>query len=535
MSPSRVRLVDLAVLTLLALIARIGAAALVDYAPYTDPAYYSLVAERLATGQGFSVPVIWSFLEVGSRIPSQAVLPVASSGHWMPLTSVVAAAFMAILGPTWRAGQVPMVLLSTLLVPLTYQVGWELWRQRSVALLGGILAIFAGPLLLYYPTIENFAVFGVAGALALYAATRAVTSARPGPWLVASGLFAGLATLARVDGLLLVVAPAIAWLVLRGWRSPALWAWGVASALVFAAILAPWLVRNAAVFGSPFPSAGGHTLWITSYNEQFSIGHPVDAAHYVAWGWGNIIGSKVSSWIDILGRTAVLMGGTFFLTFIPGLWIYRRRPELLPFIGYWVVMVLVMGAIFTFHAPRGAFYHSAPAWLPFALPMAVAALPPVASTAGRLWAFLRRPQTHRFLAVVATAGAIVLSLVGSGVIYGQWDRSHRLDLAAASFLERRAATHDVVMYSDPATLALLSGNPGVAAPFDPFRVVREVIAAYHVRWVVVQLAPGEATDPLNFWPGASAIDSKGDRATFLADKPSFEVPGELRIYQVVAP
>ena len=36
-------------------------------------------------------------------------------------------------------------------------------------------------------------------------------------------------------------------------------------------------------------------------------------------------------------------------------------------------------------------------------------------------------------------------------------------------------------------------------------------------------------------PGASATDSKGDRATFLADKPSFEVPGELRIYQVVAP
>src|SRR5438067_7486761 len=160
MSPSRVRLVDLAVLTFLALVARIGAAALVDYAPYTDPAYYSLVAERLATGQGFSVPVIWSFLEVGSRIPSQAVLPVASNGHWMPLTSVVAAAFMAILGPTWRAGQVPMVLFSAFLVPLTYQIGWELWKGRSVALLGGLQAIFAGPLLIYYPIGVSLAASG---------------------------------------------------------------------------------------------------------------------------------------------------------------------------------------------------------------------------------------------------------------------------------------------------------------------------------------------------------------------------------------
>jgi 4-amino-4-deoxy-L-arabinose transferase-like glycosyltransferase len=535
MSPSRIRLADLAVLTLLALIARVVAATIVDYAPYTDPAYYTLVAERLATGHGFTVPVVWSFLEVGSRIPDPATLPVASNGHWMPLTSIISGGFMAVLGPTWRAGQVPMVLLSTLLVPLTYQVGWELWGRRSVALLGAILAIFAGPLLIYYPTIENFAVFGTAGAFSLYSATHALRSPKPGPWLVASGAFAGLATLARVDGLLLTVAPAIAWLFLRGLRDRRMWAWGFAAAIAFLAVMAPWLIRNAIVFGSPFPSAGGHTLWITSYNEQFSIGQPVDAAHYVAWGWANIIGSKLSSWIDVLGHTAVLLGGTFFLTFIPGLWIHWRRPELRPFIGYWVLMVLVMGAVFTFHAPRGAFYHSAPAWLPFALPMAVASLAPVASAAGRVWPFLRRPQTHRFLSVVATAGAIVLSLVGSSVIYNQWDRSHRLDATAARFFQQQGATSDVVMYADPATLAILSGNPGVAPPFDPFPVVRQVLDAYHVRWLVVQLAPGERTDALNFWPGASSVDSEGNRASFLAGTPSFEIAGALRIYRVVRP
>jgi len=534
MSP-RSRIADLIVLTLLALVARTVAAALTDYAPYTDPSYYTLVARQLATGHGFTVPVIWSFLEVGNRIPDPAVLPVVSNGHWMPLTSIVAAGFMALLGPTWRAGQAPMVLLSAVLVPLTYQIGWELWQRRSVALLGGILAIFAGPLLIYYPTVDNFAVFGLAGALALYAATHAVTAARPGPWLVASGALAGLATLARVDGLLLAVAPAIAWFVIRGWRSGRLWGWGALSALAFFAVMSPWLARNVGVYGSPFPSAGGHTLWITSYNEQFSIGHPVDAAHYLAWGWGNIIGSKLSSWGDILGRTAVLLGGLFFFTFLPGLWIHRRLPEMLPFIGYWVVMFVVMGAVFTFHAPKGAFYHSAPAWLPFALPMGVASLGPVASVVGRLWPFLRRPQTHRFLAVAGTAGGIALSMIGSSVIYGQWDRSHRLDAAAASYLEAHGATHDVVMYTDPATLALLSDNPGVAPPFDPYPVVKQVISAYRVRWVVVQLASGATTDALNFWPGAAGVDSEGNHADFLAARPSFDVPGGLRIYRVVSP
>ena len=62
--------------------------------------------------------------------------------------------------------------------------------------------------------------------------------------------------------------------------------------------------------------------------------------------------------------------------------------------------------------------------------------------------------------------------MGLGVIYGQWDRSHTLDQAAAQFFEEQGATNDVVMYADPATLALLSGNPGVAPPFDPYPVVK---------------------------------------------------------------
>jgi 4-amino-4-deoxy-L-arabinose transferase-like glycosyltransferase len=524
---------DLVVLVMLALIARVAAAAIAGYAPYTDPAYYTLVAERLATGHGFTVPVIWSFLEVGSRIPETATLPVASNGHWMPLTSVIAAGSMAVFGATWRAGQVPMVLLSTLLVPFTYLVGWEFWRRRSVALLAGVLAIVAGPLLLYYPTIDNFAVFGVLGSTGIYASMRAVRSPRPGLWLVLAGAAVGLATLARVDGLLLAVAPATAWLVIRGWRRADLWAWGFASVLAFGVVVAPWLVRNLATYGSPLPSAGGHTLWITSYNEQFSIGHSVDLAHYLAWGWPQIIGSKLSSWLDILGRTAVLLGGAFVFTFIPGLWIHRRRPELLPFIVYWVVMFVVMGAIFTFHAPKGAFYHSAPAWLPFALPMAVASLGAVATAIGRFWPFLRRSQTHRFLAVAATLGAIVLSLIGSSVIYGQWDRSHRLDAAAAAWLVEHHATGDVVMYSDPATLALLSGSPGVAAPYDPYPVIERVIDAYKVRWVVVQLLPGNLSDALDLWDGAAGTDGEGNHATFLAAKPAFEVPDGIRIYAVV--
>jgi 4-amino-4-deoxy-L-arabinose transferase-like glycosyltransferase len=493
----------------------------------------------LAEGHGFTTPVLWSFIEVGSVLPDPAVLPVPSNAHWMPLTSIVAAASMALFGSSYVAGTVPLVVLSALLVPFTYLVTFDLWRVRWQAIAAAVLALFAGPLIIMYPSVDNFAVFGVAGAGSLYCSMRAVSAERPGPWLVAAGALAGLATLSRIDGALLVFGVATAWFVRRGW-SP--WrpdrtggagvAWGVASAAAFLLVLAPWLARNLAVFGSVLPSAGGHTLWITSYNEQFSIGHEVSAATYLDWGLANIIGSKLISWGELVGRMAVLLGGTFIVFFVAGLWLYRRRADLAPFLVYFAVMFFVMGAVFTFHAPKGAFYHSAPAWMPWAFGISVAAIAPACTAAGRFWPFLRRPATHRFIAIAGLGGAVALSVIGSTVLYGQWDRSRVRDEEAAAFLRANARPTDVIMASDPASLYPLSGNPGLAAPFDPFRVIEQVVDAYDVRWVVV-LSPGDdEPDPLNMWNGSAGVDSEGAHPSFLPDEPAFE-GDDVRIFRVV--
>ena len=89
-----VRWRDLLVLTLLALVARVLAVAIVPWPPFTDPAYYSLIAQRLAEGHGFTTPVLWSFIEVGSVIPDP-VLPVPSN-RTAAAHLIVAAATMAV-------------------------------------------------------------------------------------------------------------------------------------------------------------------------------------------------------------------------------------------------------------------------------------------------------------------------------------------------------------------------------------------------------------------------------------------------------
>lgn len=530
---------DLLLLTVAALVARIAAAIPVGYPPYTDPAYYAMVAQQLATGHGFSAPVLWSFLEVGGHLPASPSLPVPSNGHWMPLTSIVAAAGMALLGNDLRAAQVPIVVLGVALVPFTYLVGIDLCQSRRVAALAAVLAIFAGPLLIMYPTVDNFAVFGAAGAVAIWAALRATRPGRASAWLVVSGATVGLATLARVDGVLLAVAPVTAWLVDRGlgpWTGGGArrlsWLALVLSGAAAVAVMAPWLARNLATFGSAFPSAGGHTLWITTYNQQFSIGTDPSLASYLDWGLPNIIGSKLQAWWEIGWRTVVLLGGIFGFFFFAGLWSERHRAEVAPFVAYWVVMFVAMGLVFTFHAPHGAYYHSAAAWLPFAFPMAVAATGPALTTLGRFWAFLRRPQTHRFVEVAALVGAVALSLVGSVSLYRLWETSHRRDLAAAGYLADAGLTDATVLYGDPASLWHLTGNPGVAAPFDRYPVIEQVVRAYDVEWVIVTLREDATIDPLGLWKGGHAVDGEGNRADWLATDPTFEAEG-IRIFAVL--
>lgn len=532
---------DLVVLTAVALAVRTAVALLLGEAPWTDSAYLFASGQRLATGEGFTVPFVWSFLETGGRLPADAALPIASHAHWMPLTAMVAALGMEVLGPTWRAAQVPMVLLSAALSPLTYLMAMRIWGSRAASIGGALLVVFSGPLLLFGSIVENFAVFGLAGSLALFAAMRSVAEPHHRrAWLLLSGGLVGVATLARIEGVLLAVATATAWIIGQGWTAwrangpRAGWLAGIGSFGLFVLTVAPWAWRNLATFGSVLPSTGGHTLWIKGYNEQFSITADTSLGSYLAQGPIAIVGSKLSAWLTIGGYTVALMAGIFGAFFLGALWLQRRRPDVAPFIVYFVVMFAAMGGLFTFHAPHGLFYHHAAAWLPIAAPMSITAIGPMLTAASRWWRFLGRPATHRFVLVASVAGAVVFSVIASGLLLVEWRINLRAAHAVDRFLQESADPADVVMFRDAPLLYVVSGHPVVAPTNDPYPVVGQVASAYGVRWFVAQRqARGPAIEPQGLWEGGNAVDDDGNRAEWLATEPAYE--DELvRIFEVPA-
>src|SRR3990172_5948547 len=82
-----------------------GFALLVRQPGYMDAYYYYHVATNLASGHGLVENFIWNYLSP----PDAIVHP--SNLYWMPLTSLVAAPFLTLFGESFRAAQVPFILI----------------------------------------------------------------------------------------------------------------------------------------------------------------------------------------------------------------------------------------------------------------------------------------------------------------------------------------------------------------------------------------------------------------------------------------
>jgi 4-amino-4-deoxy-L-arabinose transferase-like glycosyltransferase len=176
--------------------------------------------------------------------------PFVPAHVWGPLYPLFVAAGYLLTGPVPQAIPFYQALLDSLTVAVTYQLGQWVGGRR-VGLLAALLYAL-------YPSTWRFSnellteiLFGLLVTTALWMLVRYVLAGRRRD-LALFALFAGLATLCKSQGLLLVVT---AWMVaiyelVKGRRS---W-WQTAAVVpaIVAALLLPWIVRNRVVFGRWF-------------------------------------------------------------------------------------------------------------------------------------------------------------------------------------------------------------------------------------------------------------------------------------------
>jgi len=470
---------------------------------YTDAYYYAVGAKQLYSGQGFEEPFVWNYLD-----PPESVLH-PGYGYWMPLTAVLGWIGLELFGDSFCAMQMPFVLLSTLLPLVAYFLTWDLTRRQGYATLAGLLAVFPGFYAHFLVLPDSFAPFALAGSVCLWAAGRGLRDRKP-VWFGLAGLAAGLGHLARADGLLLLgvaLAAALAQ-VLPGIR-PAEErqltgrAWLSGAALVlggYLVVMGPWLVRNWLVFGTPLPGAGIKTMLLTTYDDMFAYGRPPTLQGYLAWGWGEILASKIHAlWVN-LQRLWVENLLVFLLPFSAlGLWTLRRERVLWPFFLYLPMLFLTMTFLFTFPGARGGLFHSGGALLPFFFAAAGPGLTAVLRWAARRFRSWHVPTAWRVFAggLVGLAALVTVLAIGrAGVYTGAWNDRDRGYSAIATWLREQGAGQSVVMVGNAPGFTWHTGHPAIAVPNEPLDTILEVAGRYGAQYLVLDSARPRTTDGL---------------------------------------
>lgn len=487
------------------LVLRIATALPLQQAGYMDASYVMHVAENLARGQGFGENVLWNYLDNPSSLPHPSNL------YWMPLPSLLVAPFYALLGASYRAAQIPFILISTLLPLFTFYLARRIFARDDYAWAAALFTAFSGFYTIYWVSPDNFAPFALTASVCLYVIARGVETESPKYFFIA-GILAALSHLSRADGLLLLaVAPFVLYIAARRKQE------FHASRITFDALritfyvlrftfyfflgyfllMSPWFLRNYFTVGTPYPSAGTKTLWLTSYDELFRFTDDLTWQRYLAWGVDNILASKVRA--AIFNLAVVVLGALQLFLFpfaVIGLIQLRRRLELLPFFVYALLLYLAMTLAFTFPAMRGSMLHSAGAWLPF---LSIAAPPGIDATIR--WVARRRRtwdavQASRFFRV----GAVGLALFLSIYVYAQgifpigtppteiplWNARDMEYAPIARWLDQNARADDIVMVVDPPGFSNVSHRRAIVIPTDSIAAVFAAAQKYNVRYLILQ-------------------------------------------------
>jgi hypothetical protein len=287
---------------------------------------------------------------------------------------------------------------------------------------------------------DNFSLYQPLVIASLWMAARAL---RGGPnasrSFVLAGLFAGLATLARNDGLFVMVSLGIVflWDRWRVWRAgraarsgetgePRRPSISLAAALgavaIFLLVMAPWWARQLAVFGSLSPSTtSGKVLFIRDIGEWNSISTPATLDHLLGMGIGPLIMTRIGGAVAATMIYVTLVCGFVLApTMIVGAWARRRSTDFGPFFVYAAILFAFSAVVSAVHVPGGTFIHSAVALAPYSY---ILALEGIVIVIG--WVANRRPSWDRDAALrvfggAAIAFAVVIALVGALAVHAEW-------------------------------------------------------------------------------------------------------------------
>jgi 4-amino-4-deoxy-L-arabinose transferase-like glycosyltransferase len=470
-----------------ALVVRIAMGAVFPGPAYPDSYYYVHVAQQLAAGHGFTVDYLWNLGDLTGHLAAQPALPLPANGYWMPLAELVQVPFIWLLGQSWISAALPFWIIGAAAAPLTYWIGRDAGFGAAPATAAGLLAAVPGALAPFFSQPDNFGLFMTLGALALWLCGRGLAGDRRA--FVAGGLVVGLATLARSDGVLLGLPFALVGLhdLLRRDRVRVGIGTALACAAAFALVMAPWLYRQVSTFGTLAPfTDGGRVLWLTDYQQLFSLTSTPTPSTLLAQGAPALLASRLAGLLTAVGLFALLPLVVVLAPFaMIGWWTRRSDGAFVPFSIYCVTLFAVSGILFAVLVPHGTFIHSAVALLPHTFLLTVAGIGSAVSWVARRRSSWNAARATARFSAGAVAVAVLAAAIQTAATTAQWGAARNVQEQLTAALAD-APRDDVVMSADPGATWYLSGHPAIVTPDDDLPTVEAAMRSYDVRWLILE-------------------------------------------------
>ena len=500
-SPPRLSRYGAAVLLLavFALLIRLGAgfsqhAMVPEYA-----AYYTTVAERVAHGDGLTVPYAWSYLT--PAVADGLSLPRPAFEVWLPAASFVAVPFVPLLGGDGAsrvAGALAgaaVVALVALLARRTAIATGRSGRNADVSSLvaAGLVAISL-PLVTGSISSDSQALFGVTTLAGVLAVEWALGTGRSRD-LVLAGLVLGVGLWTRNEAVFLVVAAVVVTAAEGGLPRRARLGRAGLLAATTAACFAPWALRQWVVFGMPMPSQTAANAFSVSPLDIFGWSSPAPSlATYLAVGPAALLDQRITAFLHNLLDVAVIPALPWSVVGLAGVaMLWRARPLRL--------LIATAGAIFvadTLVFPVatlfGTFLHGS---VPMLALLAIGAAHAGLRAAEAVSRYAGGRALAAAVAVVTAVGLLVATSVGAAA-YAAWANAVSVRYEA---LSRGLAAVDlvdaVVIASHPSWTWRISGYPSVALPDEDAASILSLAQAYGATVVAVDGVDGA-------WPDAAS-------------------------------
>jgi len=490
-------------LGVLALLLRLWLALQLPFPQLDDPASYIQVARHIAGGRGLLSDVLWNYWILFPAVTHP------SNEFWMPLTSLIMAGPLRLLGDTFFVAQLPGLIAGSLVVPLTYRLGRMLWpNQRRWSILAAVLiAIGAVPV---YQSVsgDSSAIYTLFATLALFSGALAIDR-RSVRWMVLAGVWCSLSYLTRSHGLLLPISIGLLAVIALRHEPKLLVKYGAALGLSFAVLVGLWSLRNLTVFGAIQPSSLLTAAAARSYGEWFNYADLPSWTKLSADGLDSIVKARLNGLWYCVG-VIVLSTFPYGLVGLP-ITLFRKESLFRVFAVYGGALLLASGLIFTVPSLTGSFYHSAGPYAVWAALGCVVALKYLYDRPrARVWA-------------IAGYALIVGLMMGQSVL--AWSSAIASSRAQdkqfaeiARWVKANVPPGEPIITTQANTLNYATGNPALTLPpIQGVGVLHQLADRYGVRYVVI-------TERIGSYP--TALDAPAARArlvTTLSDTFVYEL------------